>query len=83
MDDPELTRLAEELAAEQAADEQSLAQIDRMMDVVRLGLERFKGISPIHSRMLETMAVMRAAGRMKAEAAREFLRAVDAARRGE
>ena len=82
MDEASLTKLAEDLARQAAADDQTLAHVDEVLEFVRLALSKVRGVNALELQMLETMAVMRAAGRTKVDAARELLRLVDEQRPG-
>jgi DNA repair protein RadC len=76
-----LQRMAEELARGQAADEQMMAKLDQMDEVLRRALQKTSGFSAVGTHAIQTMAVLRASQRMRADAIREFLRSVDAERR--
>lgn len=76
--DAALKQFAEQLASDQAADEQRMAELDKMDETVRLGLQAVHGISLSGAQSVQTMAVLRAAHKMKMEAVREFLKTLDA-----
>jgi hypothetical protein len=82
MEEDTLRKFAESLVSQQAADDQRLAEIERVFELVKLALMKKSGVSAVELQSLQTMAVLRAAGRMKAEASRELLRLVEAERRG-
>jgi hypothetical protein len=80
--DPDaLQQLVQQLASFQARRDQELAQFDQVDRVIRASMDQVAGIDPVTVKIVQTLAVLRAAEQMSSAAVDELVRVADEQRR--